>query len=389
MDFAAINRDYIIQQTQALVRINSVNADLEAGAAGEGEIARYVAGALAELGIEPVVQEVEAGRSNVIGILKGTGNGPSLLLNAHLDTVGVTGMAEPFSGALRAGRVYGRGAYDMKASVAAMLAVMKGFVESGVRLAGDLLFTTVVDEEYGSKGMEQLVRQFSADAAILTEPTNLRICCAHRGFVWTEVRTKGRAAHGSRYAEGIDANMHMGRVLVELEKLSRELLTRPPHPLLGPPSLHVPLIQGGTSQSVYSAFCRIELERRILPGERVADVTAEIQAIVDQLAAADPAFAATVKTFFSRSPYEIDPDARIVRTVRDAARQALGAEPALYGELWWMDSALLAAAGIETVIIGPSGGGIHADEEWVEVDSVVQLARILAQSALSFCGQSA
>lgn len=382
-----IDRDYIIARTQEMVRIDSVNSDLEPGAAGEAEMARYVAQALDEIGIEPQVQAVEAnGRDNVLGVVKGAGDGRSLMLNAHLDTVGVTGMDEPFSGVLRDGKIYGRGSYDMKASLAAMLAVMKGFVESGVRLAGDLWFTAVIDEEYGSKGMEHLIRHLHTDAAIVTEPTHLRVCRAHRGFVWIEVITHGRAAHGSRYYEGIDANMHMGRVLVEVEKLSQELVQRAGHPLLGPPSIHAPLIQGGTSQSVYSAYCRIELERRMLPGETVADAVAEVQAIIDRLSAADPEFSATVNAFFNRNPYEIDADAPIVRTVHEATGQVLGEPTEIYGEVWWMDSALLGEAGIDTVIIGPAGDGIHADEEWVDVESTVQLAQILAQSALTYCG---
>lgn len=385
-----IDRDYVISQTQALVQIDSVNSDLEKGATGEGDIGRYVAQALADMGIDPIVDPVESGRDNVYGLLRGTGDGRRLLLNAHLDTVGVTGMAEPFSGALRDGKIYGRGAYDMKASIAAMLAVMKALVDADAKLAGDIWFTTVIDEEYGSKGMEHLVaylqkEAIQIDAAILTEPSQLRVCCAHRGFVWLEIKTQGRAAHGSRYADGIDANMHMGRMLVEIEKYAQELLQREGHPLLGPPSIHVPLIQGGTSQSVYSAFCRIELERRTLPSETVAQVVAEIQAILDRLAQADPQFSATVNAFFDRNPYEIDPQADIVRTVYAATQQTLSAEPKTYGELWWMDSALLGEAGIETVIIGPTGGGLHADEEWVEVDSVVQLAQILAHSALTYC----
>jgi acetylornithine deacetylase len=263
---------------------------------------------------------------------------------------------------------------------------MKSFVDSGTRLQGDLLFTAVIDEEYGSKGMEHLVQNIHADAAIVTEPTNLRICIAHRGFVWTEVITQGRAAHGSRYNEGIDANVHMGRVLVEIEKLANALLQRDPHPLLGPPSLHVPLIQGGTSQSVYAANCRIELERRTLPADRIADVNAEIQALVDRLAAADPQFQATVNSFFERPAYEIAADAEIVQIVKATAEQVTGAEPVVYGAEWWMDSALLGAAGIDTVIVGPTGDGLHADEEWVAVESIGQLAQILQHSALSFCG---
>lgn len=381
-----LDRNYLIKQTQAMVRINSINSDLEDGAAGEGAMADYVSTALRDIGIDPIIHEVEHGRSNVVGILKGTGTGKSLLLNAHLDTVGVTGMSNPFSGAIRDGKLYGRGAYDMKASIAAMLTVMKSIVEGGVQLKGDLLFTTVIDEEYGSKGTEDLVKYYQADAAILTEPTNLRICCAHRGFAWIEVITYGRAAHGARHHEGIDANMHMGRILVEIEKLSHELLKRDDHPLLGTASIHVPLMQGGTSQSVYAAQCRIELERRLLPDDDLATVTAEIQAIVDKLSAQDPQFHATVNTFFSRNPYEIDPAAEIVQVVKSATQQVQSIEPEIYGELWWMDSALLAAAGMETVIIGPTGDGIHADDEWVDIESVLQLAHILRDSAIAYCG---
>lgn len=381
-----LDNNYLIEQIQSMIRINSINSDLESGAVGEGEMADYVADALTRIGIEPIIHEVEAGRHNVVGILKGSGTGKSLLLNAHLDTVGITGMADPFSGERRDGKLYGRGAYDMKASLGAMLAVMKGFVDADVRLAGDLLFTAVIDEEYGSKGTEHLVQHVTADAAILTEPTNLRICCAHRGFAWIEVITQGRATHGARHHDGIDANMHMGRILVEIEKLSQDLLKRHSHPLLGTASIHVPLIQGGTSQSVYSAQCRIELERRLLPDDTLDEVTAEIQAIVDKLATQDPQFKATVNTFFSRNPYEIEPSAEIVQVVKNATQTILSTEPEIYGELWWMDSALLAVAGMETVIIGPTGDGIHADVEWVDVESVIQLAQILQQSAIAYCG---
>lgn len=380
-----VDRDYIIQQAQALVRIDSVNSDLEPGAAGEGAVGQYIAEELGRLGLKPEIQLVEGDRNNVVAVLRGSGGGRSLLLNAHMDTVGVTGMADPFSGELRDGRIYGRGAYDMKGSIASMLGAVKGLIDSGVQLAGDLLFTTVIDEEYGSKGMEKLVADYSADAAILTEPSNLRVCRAHRGFVWLEVITQGRAAHGSRYAEGIDANMHMGRVLVEIEKLASNLIQREPHPLLGPPSLHVPLIKGGTSQSVYSASCRAELERRILPGETVDDVVAEIQTILDRLAAADPKFSGEVRAFFDRNAYEISADAEIVQLAVKTAEAVTGSTPDVYGEVWWMDSAILADAGIETVIIGPTGDGLHSDEEWVEVESLVTLADILAQCAVEYC----
>lgn len=379
-----IDRAFIIRHLTRMVQIESINPGLVPGGAGEGALAAYIAETLRAIGVETIVETVEPGRDTVIGRLRGGGNGPSLMLNAHTDTVGVGGMAEPFSGAVREGRLYGRGSFDMKGSIAACLAMLDGMVRADVRRAGDLLFTAVVDEEYGSKGMEALVRSYRTDAAIVTEPTGLRVCCAQRGFVWIAIETIGRAAHGSRYMDGIDANAMMGRVLVALDAYGRELLQRTGHPLLGPPSVHVPLIQGGTSQSVYAAHCRLEIERRTVPGDSPTSVLAEVQAIIDRLAAEDTQFRATVTRLFDRPPYEIDPAAGIAQAVRAAAYNVTGREPEVYGELWWMDSALLGNAGIDTVIIGPAGAGAHADEEWVDLDSVEALAHILAQTALDY-----
>lgn len=381
-----IDSDYIQRTLTEMVQIDSVNPDLVPGAAGEDDLAHYIAQEMETMGVDVEVHEIEPGRSNVAGRINGRGAGKSLMWNAHTDTVGVEGMAEPFSGAVRDGRLYGRGAYDMKASIAASLAVLRAFVKQDVIPAGDVLFTAVIDEEYGSKGMEDVVQRYQTDAAIVTEPTQLDVCRAHRGFLWLEVITTGRAAHGSLHEEGIDANMKMAKALVALDEYARSLLTQEPHPLLGTPALHAPLIKGGTSQSVYAAQCRTELERRTLPGEDSAAIVSEMQAILDELAADDPQFNATVRAFFERPPYEISEDASIVQTILSATRQVRGTDPAIYGAPWWMDSALLAAAGMETVIIGPSGGGIHADEEWVDLESVTDLAYILAQATLDFCG---
>jgi acetylornithine deacetylase len=214
----------------------------------------------------------------------------------------------------------------------------------------------------------------------------MRVCVAHRGWYWIDVETAGRAAHGSRPQDGIDANRLMGHFLVELDRYAQELQDREPHPLLGPPSIHVPLIQGGSTLAVYAAHCKAQLERRVLPEDTVAGVTAEIQALVDKLAASVPNFTATVTAGFGRDAFETPHDCDIVETVLAAARSQLRKEPEMYGELWWMDSGLLGEAGIETVIIGPIGAGAHADIEWVDVQSAVDLASILAQSAIVYTG---
>ena len=381
----SIDREYVSQTLVDLVRINSVNPSLSPNGKGEAEIGAYVADALNALGLAVTTYELEPNRANVVGILRGTGNGRSLLLNAHMDTVGVEGMADPFGAEMRNGRLYGRGAQDMKGSLAAMMGVAKAFVDGGVKLAGDLLITAVADEEYASIGMEHLVKTVTADAAIVTEPTDLTLCRAHRGFIWYDVETIGRAAHGSRYAEGIDANMRMGRFLARLDKLEQELRQRSPHPLAGPPSLHASLLQGGTEISMYAASSHLTIERRTIPGEMQAQATAELQTIIDQLAAEDATFKATVKPTFQREPFEISANAPIVQTVEQAIADRLGSEPAHTGQTFWTDAALLAEAGIETVLLGPIGQGLHSAEEWVDVQSVVKLAAVLAATAVNYC----
>ena len=380
-----IDRDFLVRTLADLVRINSVNPTLVEGGAGESEIATYVAESLARAGLEVRRIEPEPGRPSVVGILRGRRAGRSLMLNAHYDTVGVDGMAGPFSAAIRDGKLYGRGAYDMKGSLAACMAAAKALAASQALEAGSLVVAAVADEEYGSLGTAAVIREVKTDAAIVTEPTALNVCLAHKGYLWIEVATEGRAAHGSRFQEGIDANMRMGRFLAELDQLERELRGRPGHRLVGPPSLHAPMIAGGTGLSTYAASCKLQIERRTVPGETEAQAVAEIHRIADRLASVDPTFRATVRCFFGREPFEVAADAAIVRTVDRAAESVLGRKPAHFGDTPWMDAALLQAAGTETVVIGPRGAGAHAAAEWVDVESVAQLAEILVRAALDYC----
>ncbi len=242
----SVDGDYATRTLQDLVRINSVNPGLDPGAPGECEIAAYVADALERLGLKVTLHEPQPGRVSVVGRLKGSGPGRSLMLNAHVDTVDAAGMEDPFSGAIRDGRLYGRGAFDMKGGLAASMAAVKALADAGCPHNGEVLVAAVADEEYASLGTEDLVTRYHPDAAIVTEPTALDICLAHKGFAWFEVTTSGRAAHGSRFDLGIDANMRMGRVLAGLDALEQDLRARPPHPLVGPPSLHAATLAGGS-----------------------------------------------------------------------------------------------------------------------------------------------
>jgi acetylornithine deacetylase len=379
------DRDFIVRTLADLVRINSINPSLSADGAGESEIGAYVAKALASLGLETAIYEPQPGRTTAVGTLRGTGGGRSLMLNAHADTVGVDGMADPFGAEIRDGRLYGRGAHDMKGSLAAGIGAAKMLADSGVRLRGDLVVAAVADEEYGSLGTADLVTRIRTDAAIVTEPTNLEVCLAHKGYIWIDVETLGKAAHGSRFTEGVDAVMRMGRFLAELERLEVALRTGPAHPLVGPPSLHAATINGGTGLSTYAARCRVQIERRTIPGETVDGAVGQIRALADRLSAADPTFSATVRAFFAREPFEVPADAGIVRVLAGEAEAVLGHAPAFVGDTPWMDAALLAEAGIETVVMGPIGAGEHSTVEWVDVDSVVKVAEILARTAVAYC----
>jgi acetylornithine deacetylase/succinyl-diaminopimelate desuccinylase-like protein len=381
----SIDRDYLISALIDLVRIDSVNPSLVAGGAGESQIAAHVAAMMRTLGMTVRILETTSGRPSVVGRLKGAGGGRSLMLNAHLDTVGIERMAGALLPTIRDGRLHGRGAYDMKGSLAACLAAVKALVDAEASVRGDLVLAAVADEEYASLGTAEVARSVPVHAAIVTEPTELDLCIAHKGFMWFEVETLGKAAHGSRFFEGIDANMRMGRILGRLDRLEQDLRTRPPHPLVGPPSLHAPTLHGGSELSTYAASCRLGIERRTVPGETEAGVRAEIEALIAQTRAADPSFKASVRCLLARNAFEVSPDAPIVSTVRAAATRHLGRSPALIGKPFWMDSAILADAGVETVIIGPIGGGAHTSEEWVDLQSLHHLAAVLAESVANYC----
>jgi acetylornithine deacetylase len=381
----AIDRDYLRDTLVDLVRINSINPGIAPTGPGEAEIAAYVADALHKLKLEVATHEPEPGRTSVVGTLKGSGGGRSLMLNAHVDTVGIADMLNPFSATVRDGKLYGRGAYDMKGSLAACMAAVKALVDAGAPLAGDVLVAAVADEEWYSLGTAEVIKHYQVDGAIVTEPTELDICIAHKGFMHLEVETIGRAAHGSRFDEGIDANMRMGRFLAELDKLEQDLRTRKEHPLTGPPSLHAAVIKGGTGLSTYAASCKLQIERRTIPGETKKQAVDEIQAIIDRLAAADPTFKAALKTLFMRNAFEVDPKLAVVQVLQQAATEVLGKQPRLVGQSGWMDTALLAAAGVETVAMGPIGAGAHSKEEWVDLLSAAKMAQVLAQVALIYC----
>jgi acetylornithine deacetylase len=355
----------LAELTARLVEFDSVNPALVPGGAGERAIAQFVADWCEARGLE--VEIVGDERASVIARRRGSGGGRSLLLNGHLDTVGVAGMAAPFDARVEDGRLYGRGAYDMKGALAALMLAAAG----APSLRGDIVFTAVADEELASVGTEAVLERITADAALVAEPTELQVAVAHRGFVGFEIETKGVAAHGSMPHLGVDAIAKMGPVLVALEELDRRLQNGARHPLAGPGSVHASLIEGGQEMSSIPARCLLVGERRTIPGETVELVEQELR---------DIAGGANVRVIAAREPYQALLEHPFVEL---AVRAASVLEPV--GAPFWTDAALIAAAGIPTVLYGPAGAGAHAEEEWVDLASLVRLREVVLQVAAEWC----
>jgi acetylornithine deacetylase len=378
------NNFSVIELTQALIAINSVNPDLVAGAAGESEVARFVEQWLQQEGWVTYWLERHAGRPSVVGVLKGRGGGRSLMLNGHLDTVTIANYAgHALVPVLEDGKLYGRGGYDMKGGVAAMLIAAARAKDLGLR--GDVIVVCVSDEENASLGTSAVLEQFGADGGIVCEPTEMAIVTAHKGFVWADVTVHGVAAHGSRPHLGVDAIVKMGKLLVEVEQLDQKLRAGPAHPLLGTGSVHAGMIGGGNERSSYPASCVLSLERRTVPGEDASTLQSELENMIEYCKSLDPAFKASFELGLNRQPLETNADSSIVTMLQQAATVVLGQTPATTGVSYWADAALMQAAGIETVLFGAIGAGAHAASEWVDTASLEQLSDILLATIKEFC----
>ncbi|GAA4915470.1 acetylornithine deacetylase [Nonomuraea thailandensis] len=371
---------------ERLIALDSVNPGLSPGGAGEQAAAAFCAQWLGERGFEIHRLERRPGRPSVVAVARGTGGGRSIMLNGHLDTVAHgTYDGDPLVPRVEDGRIHGRGAFDMKSGVAAMMAAAARATAGGP-LRGDVIVACVADEENTSFGTEEVLERFTADGAVVTEPSLLEVTLAHKGFAWFEVEVLGRAAHGSRPDLGVDAIAKADHFLVALEALGRRLAGSGGHRLLGPGTVHASLIEGGEGPSTYPARCRITIERRTVPGESEQGVRDELIGVLDQLAATVPGFDYRLRPGLHREPFEADPDAAITRVLLREAERALGRPPVIRAEPFWTDCALLARAGIPCLLFGADGGGAHADTEWADIASVHRVTDVLAATVTAFCG---
>ena len=389
----SVARGDAVGLTRELVRVDSRNPSLVMGGPGEGAVARALAEILRAWGFRAELHEVAPGRPNVVARAGSNAGedatgGRSLMFNGHLDVVGIDGMRHaPWGAEVLDGRIYGRGASDMKAGVAAMCAAASRAADASADI--DVVIAAVVDEEFESAGTRSVIgRGVRADAAIVTEPTRLAIMPAHLGFVWADIVTHGRAAHGSRWDLGVDAIRHSGVILAELDRFDAEQLPAAPHPLLGRPSIHASLIEGGTGMSTYPDRCVTRIERRTVPGETPEGVRRELEDLCRRAATRRPGLHADVIVTFSQAPSDVAVEAPIVRAV-DAALRAAGEAPRVEGMTAWTDAALLNAAGIPAICFGPGDITLaHAAEEYVEIDEIERATEVLARLAVQWCDGS-
>lgn len=363
--------------TEALVAIDSRNPHLVAGAPGETACAQFLAAVLSSWGFAVSIEDVAPGRPNVIARIGPTGRSP-LVLNGHLDVVGTDGMVHaPFMPAIRDGKLYGRGSSDMKGGIAAMCVAAARAAARG-SLASEIIVAAVCDEEYESIGTRALLAAgLRATGAIVTEPTRLQVCTAHKGFAWIELVSHGVAAHGSRYDVGVDANRHAALLIAALDRFERETLSARSHVLLGRPSLHAATMHGGTGWSTYAETATVQIERRTLPDESADEVMEEIAVLIAELAAARRGVRIDARLVCAQPALDLDVTSPLATAAITAVR-AHGGTGAVTGLACWTDAALFDAAGIPALCFGPGDiARAHSAEEWVECEGLERAADIL------------
>jgi acetylornithine deacetylase/succinyl-diaminopimelate desuccinylase-like protein len=371
-----------------LVRIDSVTPWLIPDGAGEAEAAAFVAAWVEDLPVEVTLEEIAPGRVNTLVRLRGAEPGPTLCVNAHIDTVGYANWRDrALTPEIQGDRMIGLGTADDKAGCVAALLALRELVETGATLRGDLLLALVADEEGVSIGTEALLAAGDLpDAMLIVEPDDVsgRVVVEHQGFGWIDVIVHGKPAHGSAPDEGVDAIVHMAEVVQRLHRLDADVFAANPDPMNGRTVFHTGTIRGGTDYATYPGSAVLGIEIGTQPGEHLSDRVRDIEAIFDEVRAIDPRFSGEVVVQLDREPFRAEGHEALQAALDGAAEEVRGAPLTRLGMNAWADSGLTQAAGIPTLMFGPNGGNFHAPDEWVSIPEVAESARMVEGTVRRF-----
>jgi succinyl-diaminopimelate desuccinylase len=324
-------------------------------------------------------------RPMLVATIQGSAPGSTIIFGGHVDTVpvGEGWTCDPFGGALQDGRLYGRGASDMKGGVAGMLVALRRLAALRAHWSGTIVVHVVPDEEPGGQeGAELLLANglIAADAAIITEPSELGVFRAQKGNMFAAARLTGRSAHGSMPEHGDNAISRAARLVIDLEDRFAPRLAERRHPLLGAATLSVGTIAGGRRTNVVPDECVITIDRRIVPGEVLEAVTAELEAFVGDRA--------EISYEHLGAPFDTPEDHWLVQAAIGAVETVRGFCPPVGGLVGSSDARYYAVgAGIPTIIVGPgSMGQAHVPDEWVDVDLLGRSVGVYRELALALLG---
>lgn len=363
-----LDRAGLAERLGELVRTPSENPP-----GNEAAAAALVAGWCADLGLDVETYEGEPERPSVVATWRG-GEGPTLTYCSHIDVVPVGDKSswddDPFSAAVRDGRLHGRGSADAKGPCTAALEAVRILKEQGFSPTGTLQLALVADEEtMGFKGAGHLVEEgiLAPDVAVVGEPTSLRIVRGQRGAMWLRLATRGVAGHGSAPERGVNAVEHMAEVIRWLHDSLPELN----HALLGGPTISVGTIRGGEKVNVIPAACVIEVDRRMVPGETIETVVEGIHAAIAQARERFPEIDASIDPAFVGRPFEVPADARIVADARASVRGVTGRDPDVIGFRGASDARFFAESGAQVILLGPGDIALaHTARESVDLEEV-------------------
>ena len=385
-----LDEEKLINLTKKLISIPSYHGMEEP----EREVSNYIYNYLRDEGLEAEQVPVVGERNNVIGYY-GTGEKEekTLMLEGHMDTVDVKNMKiDPFGGYIEDGKIYGRGAVDMKGALAAMMAALTAVKHAGIHLDGRAYFAGVIDEEFWYRGADHLAKNGPKTRyAVVGEPTDMEIHNGHRGLIWIEVKVKGKYAHGGTPEKGINAIDRMNRIISGIQEQLLPEIRKRSHPVTGPALLNLGYIKGGTQPSTVAGECVLQMDRRWLPGETQEQALQEIRDIVDRVKENDPLLEAEVSVMDDGIGIQFPPlacreDSFLVNSLKEASRQVLRGHKVSYFPAWTDGSILSRDGGIETAVFGPGHlASAHSEEEFCPVEDIIKACQVYIYSILKIC----